>query len=71
MAAFLIQRRGGRLKHLYTTFILGLILPVSIIPTIKLMMQLHIHNTYPGIILYYTAVVLPFTVFLLTGFSEI
>ena len=70
MAAFLIQRRGGRLKLLYTTFILGLILPVSIIPTIKLMMQLGIHNTYLGIILFYTATALPFTVFLLTGFLK-
>jgi raffinose/stachyose/melibiose transport system permease protein len=70
MAAFLIQRRGRGLKHLYTLFILGLILPVSIIPTIKLMMQMGIHNTYPGIILYYTATVLPFTVFLLTGFMK-
>ena len=70
MAAFLIQRRGSWLKHFYTMFILGLILPVSIIPTIKLMMDLQIHNTYPGIILYYTATVLPFTVFLLTGFMK-
>lgn len=70
MAAFLIQRRRGRLRHFYTLFILGLILPVSIIPTIKLMMQIGIHNTYPGIILYYTATVLPFTVFLLVGFLK-
>ena len=46
MAAFAIQRRKGRsVRGFYYLFILGLIVPVSIIPTIKLMMDLHIHNT--------------------------
>ena len=71
MAAFAIQRRKGRsVRGFYYLFILGLIVPVSIIPTIKLMMDLHIHNTYLGIILYYTATVMPFSVFLLTGFMK-
>jgi raffinose/stachyose/melibiose transport system permease protein len=71
MAAFVIQRRRtGALRGLYYLFFLGLVAPVSIIPTIRLMMQLRIHNTYPGIVLYYTATVLPFSVFLLTGFMK-
>ena len=71
MAAFVIQRRPGRFSRAaYLIFFLGLIIPVSIIPTIRLMMGLHIHNTYPGIILYYIAVNLPFSIFLLTGFMK-
>lgn len=69
MAAFVIQRRPGRLsKAVYYIFLLGLIVPVSIIPTIRLMMHLSIHNTYQGIILYYIAINIPFSVFLFTGF---
>ena len=71
MAAFVIQRRrAGALRLLYYLFFMGLVAPISIIPTIKLMMQLRIHNTYPGIVFYYTATVLPFSVFLLTGFMK-
>lgn len=69
MAAFVIQRRPDQVtKSAYYTFLMGLIAPVSIIPTIKLMMSLGIHNTYSGITLYYVAVNLPFAVFLFTGF---
>jgi len=71
MAAFGIQRKWVKSRRrIYVLFILGLIVPVSIIPTIKLMMDLRIHNTYAGIILYYTATVLPFSVFLLSGFMK-
>lgn len=71
MAAFVIQRRGGTLHRIiYLMFIMGLIVPISIIPTIRLLMQLRLHNTYPGIILYYVAINLPFTVFLFTGFMK-
>jgi raffinose/stachyose/melibiose transport system permease protein len=34
------------------------------------MMQTRIHNTYLGIIIFYTAINLPFSVFLLTGFMK-
>ena len=71
LAAFVIQRRDSRpLRFTYYLFILGLIVPVSIIPTIRLMMQLALHNTYPGIVLYYTATILPFSLFVLTGYLK-
>lgn len=69
MAAFVIQRRGGALaKAMYYVFLLGLVIPISIIPTIRLMMATHLHNTFPGIILYFVSTNLPFSIFLLTGF---
>ncbi|MFC4302356.1 carbohydrate ABC transporter permease [Cohnella boryungensis] len=71
MAAFIIQRRGGKfLQGAYLAFILGLIVPVSIVPTIKLMDVLGIKGSYFSIIMYYTAVLLPFAVFLLVGFMK-
>jgi raffinose/stachyose/melibiose transport system permease protein len=71
MSAFTIQRRAGKLgRFMYFLYFAGLIVPVAIIPTIKIMMLTHIHNTYAGIILYYAAVQLPFSVFLLTGFMK-
>lgn len=71
MAAFIIQRRNDRfLRGAYYMFIMGLIVPVSIVPTIKLMGDLHIRGTYFSLIMYYTAVLLPFAVFLLVGFMK-
>ncbi|MDQ0889030.1 raffinose/stachyose/melibiose transport system permease protein [Paenibacillus sp. V4I9] len=71
MAAFIIQRRDDRfLRTAYYLFIMGLIVPVSIVPTIKLMGDLHIRGTYFSLIMYYTAVLLPFAVFLLVGFMK-
>jgi raffinose/stachyose/melibiose transport system permease protein len=71
MAAFIIQRRDSKfLRGAYYTFIMGLIVPVSIVPTIKLMGDLHIKGTYFSLVMYYTAVLLPFAVFLLVGFMK-
>lgn len=71
MSAFIIQRKDGKLgKALYYALFAGIIVPISIIPTIQLMMQTRIHNTYVGIILFYVAINLPFSVFLLAGFMK-
>jgi len=71
LAAFSIQRNGTRLTNaIYYFFVVGLVIPVAIVPTIRLMMTLHVHNTYLGMILFYTAVLLPFAVFLLTGYLK-
>lgn len=71
LAAFSIQRNNSRLTNgIYSIFILGLVMPVSIVPTIKLMQELHVHNTYPGMMLFYAAVLLPFAIFLMTGYTK-
>ena len=71
LAAFSIQRNGTRFTNfIYYVFVVGLVVPVAIVPTIKLMMGLHVHNTYGGMILYYSAILLPFAVFLLTGYLK-
>ncbi len=58
------------MRGLYLTFIIGLIVPVSIVPTIRLMDILGIKGTYFSMVMYYTAVLLPFSVFLLVGFMK-
>ncbi len=65
LAAFSIQRNGTRFTNtIYYIFVVGLVIPVAIVPTIRLMMTLQVHNTYVGMILFYSAVLLPFAVFL-------
>jgi len=69
MGAFVLSRRRTKTnKWLYYLFIVGLIAPINYIPTIKVMQTLHIINTYQGIILLYSALMIPFTVFLYYGF---
>lgn len=71
LAAFVIQRRNSRLtNYLYYLFVMGLVIPVALVPTIKMLVGLHLHNTYTGMIMYYSAVLLPFTIFLLTGYLK-
>ncbi len=71
LAAFVIQRRDSALTNkIYYLFIIGLVIPVALVPTIKMMVNLKLHNTYLGMILYYSAILLPFTIFLLTGYLK-
>lgn len=70
-AAFVIQRRDNRLtKALFLLFFSALILPTSVIPTIKVLQLLQLYNTYTGVILLYGAIYLPFSIFLFTGFFK-
>jgi len=63
-----VNTRGTRL--VYNAFSIGLIAPVSMIPTIKLMQFLQIANTFGSVILLFTALNIPLTVFLCTGFVK-
>lgn len=69
MAAFLLSRRKTKTNRVfYYYFILGLIAPINYVATIKVMQSLNLFNTYTGIILLYSALMIPFTVFLFFGF---
>jgi len=63
-----VNTRGTRL--IYNAFSIGLIAPVSMIPTIKLMQFLQIANTFGSVILLFCALNIPLTVFLCTGFVK-
>ncbi|TDF95222.1 carbohydrate ABC transporter permease [Paenibacillus piri] len=71
MGAFVLSRRRTKLNRLiYYYFIIGLIAPVNFIATIKVMQMTQLFNTFHGIILLYSALMIPFTVFLFYGFIQ-
>ena len=70
-AAYFLARCASRLGYtLYVLFLLGIVLPfqLGMIPLFKLVDQMHLLGTYQGMIVFYTGIQLPFTIFLYTGF---
>ena len=53
---------------LYMYIVLGMVIPVNYVTLTKIMQLTHLVNTAPGIILLYTAMQIPFSVFLIFGF---
>jgi raffinose/stachyose/melibiose transport system permease protein len=71
ICAYVIARRGGRLgAGLYGLFVVGIILPfqLGIVPVYAVLRELNLAGTYPGMILLYTGLLMPLTVFLYAGF---
>ncbi|TDC71978.1 carbohydrate ABC transporter permease [Streptomyces hainanensis] len=70
-AAYFLARCATRLGfRLYVLFLLGIVLPfqLGMIPLFRLVDSMGLLGTYQGMILFYTGIQLPFTVFLYTGF---
>jgi raffinose/stachyose/melibiose transport system permease protein len=70
-AAYFLARTATRLGYgLYILFLLGIVLPfqLGMIPLYNLFSRLDLIGSYQAIILFYTGIQLPFTVFLYTGF---
>jgi raffinose/stachyose/melibiose transport system permease protein len=71
ICAYSIARRPGKLSGaLYLLFVLGIILPfqLGLVPTYAALRHLHLVGSYLGVILLYTGIWMPFSVFLYTGF---
>ncbi|CAN7365103.1 carbohydrate ABC transporter permease [Paenibacillus sp. LjRoot153] len=69
MAAYIIVRRKSRINtSIFNLFLVGMIAPMNMVTTFKVMKALDFINTYHGLILLYTASFLPFTIFLYIGF---
>jgi raffinose/stachyose/melibiose transport system permease protein len=71
ICAYAIARRPGRIgTALYILFVLGIILPfqLGLVPAYVVMRHMHLVGSYLGIILLYTGIWMPFSVFLYTGF---
>jgi raffinose/stachyose/melibiose transport system permease protein len=71
LAAYFLARTASRLGYsLYILFLVGIILPfqLGMIPLYQLVDNLGLLGTYQGMVLFYTGIQLPFTVFLYTGF---
>lgn len=71
MAAWAIVRYTRRwTRTAYQVFVAGLTIPVFalITPLYKIMQQIHLLDTFAGVILAYTALTMPFAVFFFAGF---
>ena len=71
MAAWAIVRYTRRwTRSAYQIFVAGLTIPIFVVitPLYQILQQLHLLDTYPGIVLAYTAMTLPFAVFFFAGF---
>ncbi|GAA2444665.1 carbohydrate ABC transporter permease [Streptomyces pulveraceus] len=69
-AYYLARCARGLGYGLYVLFLLGIVLPfqLGMIPLYRLVDDLGWLGTYQGMVLFYTGIQLPFTVFLYTGF---
>ncbi len=69
MASYVFSRNRSKLnRFLYLYMVLGITMPVNYVALTKVMMFLTLNNTRLGIVLLYTAMQLPFSVFLIHGF---
>ncbi len=71
VAAYAIARRQSRLGTvMYIVFLLGIIVPweLGLVPLYVAMRHLHLVGNYLGMILFYTGLFMPLTVFLYAGF---
>lgn len=71
MAAFIVVRVKTRLtQFLYYFFYIGLILPVLMLPTIKILQILNLYNSFAGAIILYVTYSISFSIFLYSGFIK-
>jgi raffinose/stachyose/melibiose transport system permease protein len=73
LAAYTLARRGGRLStFVYVLFLLGIIVPfqLGIVPLYVAMRHLHLTATIIGMVILWTGLLMPLTVFLYTGFMR-
>ena len=71
LCAFVLSRRKNRYtKAADMLFKMEMIAPMSVIPTLLLMQKLHLSGTYLSAILLYTAINLPWAVFIYSNFMR-
>ena len=69
MAAYVFSRRRSRgMSLVYMYVVLGMVIPVNYVTLTKIMQVTSLNNTWYGIVLLYTAMQIPFSVFLIFGF---
>ena len=69
MSAYVFSRRRTKgFSMLYMYIVLGMVIPINYVSLMKVMQLTHLNNTRQGIVLLYSALHTPFTIFLLYGF---
>jgi len=70
-ASYYLARAKSRLSYgMYIVFLLGIILPfqLALVPLYKVMKDAGLLGSYTSMVLFYTGLQMPFTIFLYTGF---
>jgi len=73
VASYAVARRPGKVGTvLYGFFVMGIILPfqLGVVPAYVALRHVHLVGSYLGLILLYTGLLMPLTVFLYTGFAR-
>jgi len=69
MAAYIFSRNRSRgNRFLYTFVVLGIVMPINYVSLMKVMQLLSLNDSRLGMIFLYTAIQMPFMVFLIYGF---
>ncbi|WP_105615390.1 carbohydrate ABC transporter permease [Vallitalea okinawensis] len=69
ICAFVLARNKTRINHwIYIYFSLGLMFPVNMVTVVKVMRIFGLYNTRLGVIILFTALIIPLSVFLYYGF---
>jgi raffinose/stachyose/melibiose transport system permease protein len=74
LAAYALARRPSKLSNsMYVVFVIGIIFPIqlAVVPLYVALRHLHLVGTYIGMILLWTGLLMPLTVFLYTGFVRV
>jgi raffinose/stachyose/melibiose transport system permease protein len=67
--AYVLSRNRSKVNNaVYLYLVLGIAMPINYVALMKVMAFFHFINSRPGLILLYTAMQLPFAIFLLHGF---
>jgi len=70
-ASYYLARKQSRLSYgMYILFLLGIILPfqLALVPLYRMVSEAGLLGTYTSMVLFYTGLQAPFTIFLYTGF---
>ena len=71
MAGYVIQRRRDRvITAIQSTIMLGLMIPASILPTIRMLQSMHIYKTMFSMVMIEIALQTPFAIMLYRGFMS-
>ncbi len=69
VAGYILSRNRDPINNkIYAFFLAGMIVPVQIIALVQVLQKMHMIDSYPGMILVYTAMFIPQTVFMVYGF---
>lgn len=71
MTAFVLSRRNTRMaKRIYYYYLIGLLAPYNIVTTVKVLQITGLMNKYTGIIVLYSALLIPASIFFFYGFIK-